>query len=212
MVYEYHHTCHSICLGCGVRSGAYWQPAMQPAEQMTTIAAQWEQHRESFAAEFADLQATSGVDTATLGERLQRVAQDCGAAAHPFGGSSPPQGGAAGPRRTLIHGDPKAANFFFRSSAAKGQEAQDLLTGSLPVKRPLHDATVDLTVDATADGASKNADATDAASTAVTAVGLIDFQVPGGCMSWVAGWSIGMHRCLTECNGSYLLVAAGARS
>ena len=80
-------------------SGAYWQPDMQPPEQMDEVAAKWERHRVAFAP------AHEG-----LGARLQAVAREVGAEAHPFGSTG---GGAAG-MRTLIHGDPKAANLFFR--------------------------------------------------------------------------------------------------
>ena len=80
-------------------SGAYWQPDMQPPEQMDEVASKWERHRVAFAP------AHEG-----LGARLQAVAREVGAEAHPFGSTG---GGAAG-MRTLIHGDPKAANLFFR--------------------------------------------------------------------------------------------------
>ncbi len=80
-------------------SGAYWQPDMQPPEQMDEVASKWARHRVAFAP------AHEG-----LGARLQAVAREVGAEAHPFGSTG---GGAAG-MRTLIHGDPKAANLFFR--------------------------------------------------------------------------------------------------
>ena len=100
-------------------AGAYWQPDMQPASQMTTVAAIWrDTHLPAFREAFqACLPAE--VDVETLGERLQAVAADAGASSHPFGLDQPSgaeTGGAFAKWRTLIHGDAKAANVFLRAS------------------------------------------------------------------------------------------------
>ena len=59
-------------------------------------------------------------DLGGVGGRLQAVARAAAAAAHPFdvvaGGDAP----AHAPFRTLIHGDPKAANLFVRELPAAG--------------------------------------------------------------------------------------------
>jgi len=90
-------------------SGAYWQPDMQPPEQMDEVAAKWDRHRGAF----AGLPGVAEDDLASIGERLQAVAREVGAEAHPFGSTGAGRRGSAG-SRTLIHGDPKAANLFFR--------------------------------------------------------------------------------------------------
>ena len=99
-------------------SGGYWQPAMQPAEQMDEVAAMWDRHRASFGAAFEAAGELEGVDLATLGERLQSVAREVGAAAHPFSATDrhgrPAAPSAAG--RTLLHGDGKSANIFLRGA------------------------------------------------------------------------------------------------
>jgi hypothetical protein len=100
-------------------AGAYWQPDMQPASQMTTVASTWrDTHLPAFREAFqACLPAE--VDVATLGERLQAVARDVGAASHPFGLDAPTGAETRGKFekwRTLIHGDAKAANVFLRAS------------------------------------------------------------------------------------------------
>lgn len=91
-------------------SGAYWQPSMQPAEQLTTLVAEhWPMHCENFAEAFAKSPMLEGVEIATIGERLQRIAAEVGAEAHPFGST----GNGVG-CKCLIHGDPKQGNVFFR--------------------------------------------------------------------------------------------------
>ncbi len=100
-------------------AGAYWQPDMQPASQMTTVAATWrDTHLPAFREAFRTC-LPADVDVATLGERLQAVARDAGAASHPFGLDAPTGAetrGAFAKWRTLIHGDAKAANVFLRTA------------------------------------------------------------------------------------------------
>lgn len=100
-------------------AGAYWQPDMQPASQMTTVASTWrDTHLPAFREAFQAC-LPADVDVATLGERLQAVARDVGAASHPFGLDAPTGAETRGKFekwRTLIHGDAKAANVFLRAS------------------------------------------------------------------------------------------------
>ena len=100
-------------------AGAYWQPDMQPASQMTTVASTWrDTHLPAFREAFQAC-LPADVDVATLGERLQAVARDVGAASHPFGLDAPSGAETRGKFekwRTLIHGDAKAANVFLRAS------------------------------------------------------------------------------------------------
>lgn len=99
-------------------SGTYWQPDFQPASQMTELAKIWQDvHMHNFSAAFAD--ALPDVNVSTLGERLQEVAVALGAEAHPF--SADPSvkrvnSDWAAKWKTVIHGDPKAGNIFFREA------------------------------------------------------------------------------------------------
>ena len=74
------------------------------------------------------------MNVATIGERLQKVAVAVGAEAHPFGsgaddaaaqvagGGTPDEEGWADTWRTVIHGDPKAANIFLRANITAGND------------------------------------------------------------------------------------------
>ena len=99
-------------------SGAYWQPDMQPAEQMTTLKSIWnDTHLPAFKDAFKERLPELGADVDTIGERLQDVAVDVGAASHPFGpGQAVPEW--AQKWKTLIHGDAKSANIFLREDAS----------------------------------------------------------------------------------------------
>ena len=66
-------------------SGAYWQPDMQPASQMTELAQTWRDvHRPRFDEAFA-ANLPKHVGFEDLGDRLQTVARAVGAESHPFG-------------------------------------------------------------------------------------------------------------------------------
>ena len=97
-------------------AGAYWQPSMQPAEQWSQLAEKMAGHVAKLGAPFADAAASAGVRSVSeLGPRLQTVARDATAAAHPFDPAAGGDAQAFAPFRTLIHGDPKAANLFVRN-------------------------------------------------------------------------------------------------
>lgn len=102
-------------------SGTYWQPDFQPANQMTELAQIWRDvHMPSFSAAFTDALPELIEDVATVGERLQEEAIALAAEAHPF--SEDPSvkqvdSGWAAKWKTVIHGDPKAGNMFFREKA-----------------------------------------------------------------------------------------------
>ncbi|KAK3249234.1 hypothetical protein CYMTET_41330 [Cymbomonas tetramitiformis] len=99
--------------------GAYWQPSMQPSEQMSEVAHSWTAHLASFADAFAAAPELAQVDLASLGERLELVAEEVAAQAHPFD-QRYSTSELADSQRTMIHGDPKAANVFFRPTDAEG--------------------------------------------------------------------------------------------
>jgi Ser/Thr protein kinase RdoA (MazF antagonist) len=110
-----HEELRASCWG----SATYWQPSMQPPEQMTQVASAWETHLARFGEAFTKAPELAGVDLPTLGVRLQSVAAAVGAEAHPFDrhgqlSAAADLSEAAAKYCTLIHGDPKAANFFLR--------------------------------------------------------------------------------------------------
>ena len=96
------------------RSGSYWQPSMQPPEQLDQVAAAWDRHREAFGPAFSEAKELAGIDLASLGMRLQRVVHMAGQSAHPF--NDPESSKKYNSWRTLIHGDAKSANIFLRDS------------------------------------------------------------------------------------------------
>ena len=109
-------------------SGCYWQPSMQPAEQLTTLVAHhWPEHLHNFAETFAASPMLEGVELESVGERLQRVAAAVAAEAHPFG-----ECGCGEGAKTLVHGDPKSANIFFRQGP--GSAADDVEVGYIDMQ------------------------------------------------------------------------------
>ena len=95
-------------------AGGYWQPSMQPASQFSELATKWKGHLEAFGERFS--RELDGIDLSTLGERLERLAPEVAAEAHPFDVAALGDSGSMRHQRTLIHGDPKAANLFVRTA------------------------------------------------------------------------------------------------
>ena len=88
-------------------AGGYWDLAKQPSAQLEGLEPSWERillalQRESLVTADAWLK---------LGEELHAAASDVDALLHSNGPS-------AMPKQTIIHGDPKAANFFFRQRSS----------------------------------------------------------------------------------------------
>jgi hypothetical protein len=125
-------------------SGSYWQPCMQPPDQLDKVEEGWCRHYAALGGDAfflgegkegnAGNEARGGGDLPTLGARLQKVARRVAAEAHPFGtssGSANEEGntetdvdvGAYRQYRTLIHGDPKAANLFVRPKVRSTRRA-----------------------------------------------------------------------------------------
>lgn len=93
------------------RCATYWDLAKQPAGQLDALLPSWRRifavlHEES-------LVKTAEAEWDRVGVELSRVAGAVEAWVH---GGSP----SAPPRQTLIHGDPKAANFFHRHDPLTG--------------------------------------------------------------------------------------------
>eukprot|EP00756_Hemistasia_phaeocysticola_P060062 Hpha_TRINITY_DN3730_c0_g1::TRINITY_DN3730_c0_g1_i1::g.23732::m.23732 len=96
-------------------AGSYWSLAMQPGDQLETLQKKWDAFRERFAKE---LGAEEQAD-ATLGERLAAVAAGINTANHGTDTEGKPCSAEQSPDLqrygTIIHGDTKAANFFFKA-------------------------------------------------------------------------------------------------
>ena len=108
-------------------NGGYMQPALQGLSQLEKVDEGWTSRLPSFLEYLGDVPELRGVDLGKLGERLERVAGHVGNEAHPF---SFDEGGEKNPHlrkyRTLIHGDPKQANIFFRESDASADERPEV--------------------------------------------------------------------------------------
>ena len=95
-------------------NGGYMQPNLQGLEQLEKVHSGWEARYPTFQAELEKVPELEGADLLSLGKRLEAVAPRVGQLAHPFSD----EGAANDPDllkyKTLIHGDPKQANFFFR--------------------------------------------------------------------------------------------------
>lgn len=107
--------------------GCYWQPSMQPPSQFENLSEVCAGHLARFGEGFRSACAEAGVDSdalSSLGGRLQAVAKATAAASHPFDGTSGGDAEAVSQIRTLLHGDPKAANLFFRACAENGAQIE----------------------------------------------------------------------------------------
>ena len=52
-------------------AGCYWQPAMQPAQQLDQVAAAWTRHLASFGAAFTEAKELAEVELGQLGDRTE---------------------------------------------------------------------------------------------------------------------------------------------
>ena len=97
-------------------SGSYVQPIAKNPDQCQIVAREWKLKRMKFEEHLSSLECWDN-----LGERLQRVAAECGRLAHPFAKEGSSLSKEYQKFRTFTHGDPKVANLLFRS-----QEGQEL--------------------------------------------------------------------------------------
>jgi hypothetical protein len=93
-------------------NGGYMQPALQGYEQFENVAKGYTGRLRTFEAELKKIPELDGVDLTTIGERLERIVSKVGQLSHPFKGDDAQE--HLKMYRTLIHGDPKQANLFFR--------------------------------------------------------------------------------------------------
>jgi len=95
------------------KSGSYVQPEAQNTKtlnQCKVVAKEWATKRLKFEEQ---LSAFDYWDN--LGERLESMAEECGRLAHPFADETLAE--SYKEYRTFTHGDPKAANLFFKKGA-----------------------------------------------------------------------------------------------
>jgi 3'-phosphoadenosine 5'-phosphosulfate (PAPS) 3'-phosphatase len=92
--------------------GSYWVPEKQASNQFENIDPQWRKHRANFAAalDVAGVTGHGAVTLENLGALLAKYAVRIAERVHAVDCS----------HRTLIHGDAKAANFFFRDLDTAG--------------------------------------------------------------------------------------------
>eukprot|EP00980_Cylindrotheca_fusiformis_P000230 scaffold52_cov183-Cylindrotheca_fusiformis.AAC.9 len=95
-------------------NGGYMQPSLQGDEQFENVAKGFKERFSSFEAELKKVPELDGVDFSKIGERLEMIAREVGHLSHPFKGETKEHLRLF---RTLIHGDPKQANIFFRRRA-----------------------------------------------------------------------------------------------
>jgi Ecdysteroid kinase-like family len=98
-------------------NGGYMQPALQGYEQLETVAMGWTGRLASFNDELSNVPELKGVDLENIGARVEKLAKKVGTRAHPFAELARNESTDLQKYRTLIHGDPKQANLFFRGDA-----------------------------------------------------------------------------------------------
>jgi hypothetical protein len=109
-------------------NGGYMQPKLQGYDQLKKVCSGWEARYSSFEADLKKIPELNEVDIQSLGRRLEEVAAIVGKESHPF--SEDPKGNDEFMKyRTLIHGDPKHANFFFRRRQVTDDEEEKIEVG-----------------------------------------------------------------------------------
>lgn len=95
----------------------YYTPDRQASDMLEKVAPEWEKHRANFAValEHAGVERSGCVTLENLGQRLAICASDVAQRVHGVGADP------THPHRTIIHGDSKAANFFFRAGRGEGE-------------------------------------------------------------------------------------------
>ena len=109
-------------------NGGYMQPKLQGYEQLKKVFSGWEARYPSFEADLQNIPELGGVDIQSLGKRLEEVAPIVGKKAHPFSDNGTKNNELL-QYRTLIHGDPKHANFFFRQKQESDSEEEKIEVG-----------------------------------------------------------------------------------
>ncbi|CAN8075912.1 unnamed protein product [Agarophyton chilense] len=107
----------------------YWLPSRQASDCFEKLAQYWNAHRERFGDVFDDVASVSNViDAENFGEMLERYAMGSAEIVHGYGLHEEHN------ERTLIHGDAKAANMFFRRTQGGGGDSVDLEVGLIDLQ------------------------------------------------------------------------------
>jgi len=110
-------------------NGGYMQPALQGYEQLRKVAAGWEQRFPSFQEDLDNIAELKGVNLQKIGFRVEALAEHVGTRAHPFADLARPETADLLKYRTLIHGDPKQSNIFFRKSKKDSDDKDGIEVG-----------------------------------------------------------------------------------
>eukprot|EP00536_Pseudo-nitzschia_multiseries_P008805 jgi/Psemu1/288039/fgenesh1_pg.231_\ len=111
-------------------NGGYMQPKLQGYDQLKKVRSGWEARYPSFREDLEKVDELQGVDIHSLGKRLEDVAPIVGRKSHPFADSETNDVELL-KYRTLIHGDPKHANFFFRKKQETNCDAERIEVGMI---------------------------------------------------------------------------------
>jgi len=109
-------------------NGGYMQPKLQGYDQLKRVRSGWEARYPSFQADLKNIPELNEADIQSLGRRLEEVALIVGKESHPFS-EDKVENNEFMKYRTLIHGDPKHANFFFRRKQVSDDEEEKIEVG-----------------------------------------------------------------------------------
>jgi len=109
-------------------NGGYMQPKLQGYDQLKQVRSGWESRYPSFREDLEKVQKLEGIDSQSLGKRLEEIAPIVGKKSHPFADDET-NDTEFKRYRTLIHGDPKHANFFFRKKQESNCEVERIEVG-----------------------------------------------------------------------------------
>ncbi len=109
-------------------NGGYMQPKLQGYEQLKKVRSGWEARYPTFEADLKKIPELNEIDIRSLGKRLEEVAPMVGKEAHPFSDDLI-ENTQCMKYRTLIHGDPKHANFFFRRKRVSVDDEEHIEVG-----------------------------------------------------------------------------------
>jgi 3'-phosphoadenosine 5'-phosphosulfate (PAPS) 3'-phosphatase/thiamine kinase-like enzyme len=98
------------------QNGGYMQPSLQGYDQFINVNKGYSERLPTFQQDLEKIPELQGADLSKIGERLERIVGKVGQRAHPFMGKTSEEVDLSS-YRTLIHGDPKQANIFFRQNS-----------------------------------------------------------------------------------------------